>query len=304
MAHKYLNSSARQSPAVSPGPSPLHFHQSDAPTADVEVKVDALTKLQAELESGAEVRPRLPYQLNSDHLLKVPDAEGVISTLKACLKVSHQHLTTAAVSVIPPLLPLIIASGQQNHRPTHQRSLSNSTSTSSTTASIDAFNLRQALTAFLTPGGLFERLGDTREKPRDKARESLVLLGGYAFKFAGGSAFASKSTSSKGPETPLATFERFMKESGFGSKVWRIREQVCCTHPPKTSLLCARTSNAGLIFHKFTAGRVITHAGTNNHNGIADPPIVEYPRPGSHPSITPIIRPPIVSAIPSRRSRG
>ena len=60
MAHKYLNSPARQSPAVSPGPSPLHFHQSDAPTADAEVKVDALTKLQVELESGAEVRPRIP----------------------------------------------------------------------------------------------------------------------------------------------------------------------------------------------------------------------------------------------------
>jgi len=202
---------------------------------------------------------RPSYQPDSDHLFKVPDAEVTISTLKACLKVSHQHLTTAAVSVIPSLLPLIIASGQHNHRPTHQRSLSNSTSTSSATASIDAFNLRQALTAFLTPGGLFERLGDSREKPRDKARESLVLLGGYAFKFAGGSAFASKSTSSKGPETPLAMFERLMKESGFGSKVWRIREQVRCTRPPNASPLYARTSTADLIFHNFTAGHVVTH---------------------------------------------
>ena len=196
------------------------------PTVDVDAKVDALAKLQVELEAGAEVRNQVYYALDSEHPFKVPDAEAIISTLKACLKISHQHLTTAAVSVIPPLLPLIIASGQQHHRPTHQRSLSNSTSTSSTTTSIDAFNLRQALTTFLTPGGLFERLGDNREKPRDKARESLVLLGGYAFKVAGGSAFASKSTSSKGPETPLATFERFMKDSGFGSKVWRIREQV------------------------------------------------------------------------------
>ena len=188
-------------------------------------------------------------RLDSDHLFKVPDAEGVINTLKACLKVSHQHLTTAAVAVIPSLLPLIIATGQTNHRPTHQRSLSNSTSTSSTTASIDAFNLRQALTAFLTPGGLFERLGDTREKPRDKARDSLVLLGGYAFKYAGGSAFASKSTSSKGPETPLAVFERFLKESGFGSKVWRIREQVCRTYPTKSSpSMCAHKYRNIILF--------------------------------------------------------
>jgi len=242
---------------------------------------------------------RLSYRPDSDRLFQVPDAEAVISTLKACLKASHQHLTTAAVSVIPSLLPLIITSGQPNHRPTHQRSLSNSTSTSSSTTSIDAFNLRQALTTFLTPGGLFERLGDTREKPRDKARESLVLLGGYAFKFSGGSAFASKSTSSKGPETPLTMFERFMKEAGFGSKVWRIREQVRCIRSLKTSLQRARPTTANLIFHNSTAGRVVTHAGMNNHNSIADLPITEYPRPGSHPSISPIIRPPIVPAVPS-----
>lgn len=246
---------------------------------------------------------RLSCRLGFDHLFKVPDAEVVIGTLKACLKVSHQHLTTAAVSVIPTLLPLIIATGQPNHRPTHQRSLSNSTSTSSTTASIDAFNLRQALTAFLTPGGLFERLGDTREKPRDKARESLVLLGGYAFKFAGGSAFASKSISSKGPETPLAVFERFMKDSGFGSKVWRIREQVRYKHSSKASLLCARTSTANTIFHNLTAGQIVIHADMNKHNGIADPPIVVYPRPGSYPSITPLLCPPIISPVPSRRPR-
>jgi hypothetical protein len=35
-----------------------HCHQSDALSVDVEVKVDALTKLQAELEAGAEVRPQ------------------------------------------------------------------------------------------------------------------------------------------------------------------------------------------------------------------------------------------------------
>jgi hypothetical protein len=246
---------------------------------------------------------RLSHRFASHRFFKVPDAEAVISSLKACLKVSHQHLTTAAVSVIPSLLPLIIANGQHNHRQTHQRSLSNSTSASSTTSSIDAFNLRHALTVFLTPGGLFERLGDSREKPREKARESLVLLGGYAFKFAGGSAFASKSTSSKGPETPLAMFERFMKESGFGSKVWRIREQVRCTRPPKASTQRARTSTADLILHILTTGRV-ARGGPNNHNGITDLPIAEYPRPGSDTSVAPFVHPPIISSVPGRRPRG
>lgn len=57
MPHECPSSSTRQSPTVSPSPPQLHFHQSDGLSADVEVKVDALTKLQAELEAGAEVLP-------------------------------------------------------------------------------------------------------------------------------------------------------------------------------------------------------------------------------------------------------
>ena len=95
---------------------------------------------------------RLPYPLDSNNLFEISDPETIISILKA--------LTTAAVSLIPPFLPLIIASGKQNYRPTHRRSLPNSASTSSTSASLNAFILRRALKAFLTPGGLFERLGD------------------------------------------------------------------------------------------------------------------------------------------------
>ena len=57
MTREYPNSSTRQSPTVSPSSPQLHFRQTDALAVDVEVKVDALTKLQAELETGAEVRP-------------------------------------------------------------------------------------------------------------------------------------------------------------------------------------------------------------------------------------------------------
>jgi len=57
MTREYPNSSTRQSPTVSPSSSQVHFYQSDALTVDVEVKVDALTKLQAELETGVEVHP-------------------------------------------------------------------------------------------------------------------------------------------------------------------------------------------------------------------------------------------------------
>jgi CLIP-associating protein 1/2 len=90
---------------------------------------------------------------------------------------------------------------------------------------VDAVTLRQVLIAFLPAGGVIERLGDNREKTREKARETLVILGGLAFR--SGGSVSSKSKDGKGPETPLMIFERFLKEGGLGSKVWRTREQVC-----------------------------------------------------------------------------
>ena len=77
-------------------------------------------------------------------------------------------------------------------------------------------------------GGVLDRLGDARERPRDCARETLVAMGGFAFR-AGGSAAAGSAMSrsrDKGPETPLQLFERLLREGGLTSKVWRVREQV------------------------------------------------------------------------------
>lgn len=80
--------------------------------------------------------------------------------------------------------------------------------------------------ALLPAGGVIDRLGDNREKSRDKARETLVILGGMAFRSGGGSTLG-RSREAKGPETPMMIFERHLKELGFVSKVWRVREQVC-----------------------------------------------------------------------------
>ena len=70
MARACPSSSTRQSPTVSPVP-PIYFHQPDARSIDVEVKVDALTKLQAELEAGAEVRSKAPVPSRTDSLLTI-----------------------------------------------------------------------------------------------------------------------------------------------------------------------------------------------------------------------------------------
>ncbi|KAG1753830.1 clasp N terminal-domain-containing protein [Suillus paluster] len=172
---------------------------------DVDQKVDAVTKLQAEFESGIEIT----------------EPEPVISALKACLRISNQHLTTATLSALPPLLPLVVS--RNNVVPNaNAYPLSASSSTSSTHgASHDMMVLRQVMNAFLPAPGVVERLGDSREKARDKARETLVILGGLAFRAASG----SKMKDTKGSETPLAIFERFFRDSGFGSKVARVREQ-------------------------------------------------------------------------------
>ncbi|PPQ79539.1 hypothetical protein CVT25_003421 [Psilocybe cyanescens] len=178
---------------------------------DVDVKVDALTKLQAQFESGSP---------------EITDPEALINILKASLRTSNLHLTNATLSALPTILPPLIT------RPSNAYARSNtpvqnssSTSSVSPSSSIDLSTLRSALTSFLQPGGVIDRLGD-REKAQLKARETLVILGGYAFR-AGGTNALPKS--GKGVEPPIAMFERFIKEGGLASKVWKVREQSIFT---------------------------------------------------------------------------
>ena len=120
-------------------------------------------------------------------------------------------MTTATLSALPPFLLLLIPGGHNDPD-----------------ATIDASLLRQVIAAFLPAGGLIERLGDSREKARDKARESLVIIGGLALKSGTSSMQSSirQKDVGKGPETPLMIIERFVREGGLQSKVWRVREQV------------------------------------------------------------------------------
>jgi CLIP-associating protein 1/2 len=143
--------------------------------------------------------------------------------------VRHQNslLSTATLSCLVQLFPLLVQK-TASHRPHAAGSPATSTS-STTSAAFDNAMLRQLLTSFLPGGGLIDRLGDSRERARENARLGLVALGGYAFRASGGSMAASlnKSRDGKGQETPLAIFERLLREGGLASKVWRVREQVC-----------------------------------------------------------------------------
>ncbi|GJE84641.1 clasp N terminal-domain-containing protein [Phanerochaete sordida] len=177
---------------------------------DNDVRVDAVTKLQAEFEAGIEIT----------------DPDGLLTVLKACLRTPNQHLTTATISAIPPLIPLLV--GRPGLAASQSTSPHASTSSVGSTL-IDVPMLRQVLNAFLPAGGILDRLGDSRDRARERARESLVLLGGYAFRCAGPGSSVRSTRDGKGPETPMMIFERHVKELALTSKVWRVREQAIVT---------------------------------------------------------------------------
>lgn len=159
-----------------------------------------------------------------------------MNILKTSLRTSNLHLTNATLSVLPTILPVLISRPVNPLNSSGPPRPSSSTSSSSPSSLIDATTLRLILNSFLQPGGVIDRLGD-KERAQTKARDTLVLLGGYSFRFGGGSAVSSKS--GKAIETPLAMFERFLKEGGLASKVWKVREQVRLTFPIGSRLLVA-----------------------------------------------------------------
>jgi hypothetical protein len=100
--------------------------------------------------------------------------------------------------------------------------------------------LRQLVVAFVPAGGVIDRLGDAREKPRDKARDILVRLSSMCFKACGTiQATAAKGKdASKAAETPLAVLERHLREVGLMNKLWRVREQASHCHVFYSLLIC------------------------------------------------------------------
>ncbi|KAI0751370.1 clasp N terminal-domain-containing protein [Daedaleopsis nitida] len=197
--------------------SPVRRLVNQCRSNDVDAKVDAITKLQAELEAGCEI----------------PDPDALIQALKTCLRTPNQHLTTATLAALPSAIPLLVTRPPAQI-PLPSSSTSPAASTSSVTASpVDAHALRQVLTQLMPAGGgVLDRLGDSRERSREKARETLVVVGGFAFRAAGsgsGSQMGRSKDGKGGPETPMQLFERFLREGGLMSKVWRVREQAILT---------------------------------------------------------------------------
>ena len=159
---------------------------------------------------------------------QVSDPDAIITILKSSLRTSNLHLTNATLAALPAILPFLISHSTNQAQPAAVP-LSSSASTTSVSSSgvFDVVTLRQALTSFLPAGGVIDRLGD-KERAQLKARDTLVILGGFAFRSGSGSAI---SKAGKGVETPIAIFERLLKEGGLASKVWKVREQVHVLSP-------------------------------------------------------------------------
>lgn len=131
-----------------------------------------------------------------------------MNTLKSCLRSPNQHLCIATMSAAATLYPLLMQSKSRS-------------------ASQDSLILRQFLSIFLPSSGIIEKLGDAKEKVREKAQQVLLTIGSSIIQAGGLSTLPlSKGKDTKVIESPFQLFERFIREQGLGSKNWRVKEQV------------------------------------------------------------------------------
>ncbi|CUA77554.1 Protein STU1 [Coccidioides immitis RS] [Rhizoctonia solani] len=157
--------------------------------SDVDAKIDAVGKLQSLLNTEE-------FELTS--------IDDFIAALKVCLRTANQHLTTPTLLLLPALVRHL-ASNSSNLQ--HE--------------------IRLALISFLPSGGVFDRLGDARDRARDAAKGAIVSMASLTIPHAGLSQSGSYrgKDAHRGQETPMTIFEKAFRENGFGNKVARVREQ-------------------------------------------------------------------------------
>jgi CLIP-associating protein 1/2 len=129
----------------------------------------------------------------------------------------------ATVSTIHAFIPCLTASSQLSGTP--DELLSASLAPSVVADNRTSNHLRQAILAFLPHGGVIDRLGEPRESSRAIARDTLVQLGLTALKY-GTPQSTLRASRTERSEVPYSIFEKYFREVGFSSKVWRVREQV------------------------------------------------------------------------------
>ncbi|KIO19258.1 hypothetical protein M407DRAFT_11490 [Tulasnella calospora MUT 4182] len=165
---------------------------------------------------GTEDIEKLVAQCKSNDIDTKVDA---LNKLQPQFEEATELLTIATLAVIPPFIRILSSSASQATSATG----SNPPTPGKSPA---VQHLRQAISAFLPPGGVVDRLGEQREKARDSARLALVEICGAAFQSSPPSVGSRIKDVTKGHETPLALVEKHVKDHGLSSKVARVREQT------------------------------------------------------------------------------
>ncbi|KAJ1311708.1 hypothetical protein OPQ81_010180 [Rhizoctonia solani] len=156
---------------------------------DVDAKIDAVGKLQLLLDTDG---------------FELTNTDDLIAALKVCLKTANQHLTTPTLLLFPSLFRHLSSNPSQLQH-----------------------EIRLAFVSFLPSGGVFDRLGDARDRAREAAKAAIVSMASLAVPpggFSQSASFRGKDTH-RGQESPMMIFEKAFRENGFGNKVARVREQ-------------------------------------------------------------------------------
>lgn len=152
--------------------------------------------------------------------------DQLIHALKPIVHFQNAHHATPALAILPQLftalVPALATEADLTSSPLRREpSTSSSVLTSiphHSPATIQ--HLKQAFVVLLP----LDRLGDTKERTRELAREGLVGAGRAALRL--GVKAGSGVVGGKEREGPWAYLSRMVEESGFGSKSAKAREQV------------------------------------------------------------------------------
>lgn len=160
-------------------------------TNDVEKRLSLIGSLQSELEG-----------CDKDDQLHISTYDSISNLLKSLLKNPHQSIFTSSLSLLSVYSPLASTSTHHSH------------------------NLKSLVSNSMLLA--LEKLGDGKERVRELARKALVELGSSAYVASNGIGMSNSTSLSKGKEveTPLAIYERFLRDNGLGAKSPRIKEQV------------------------------------------------------------------------------
>lgn len=161
-------------------------------------------------------------------LLQISEAEELTALLKASLHASNAHLSYAALACLPAYFPLLVpthsasadlsrALSSSTNASSPQRPVSPASSSATSHTSHAAHTLKHAFISLLP----LDKLGDSKEKVRDTAREALVSAARTALRLG-----VNAGTGGSNKEGPWGYLETKVAEQGFHGKSAKARAQV------------------------------------------------------------------------------